>query len=132
MRLLSFVLLIPIISGVLLDPATFRLNAAHAAPPAPPWQTLLALIDIALLAYLAAVVAERHYRRAILIVAFETTFHLALSIGYLLRDGLDRFSNNVGHVEYLIIYLVLLAFRAVLVGVWAVWDQQLTASNATD
>lgn len=130
MRLLSLVLLIPIFTGILLDPATFRLNASHAAPPAPWWQTLLALMDLALLAYLAAVLAERQYRRAIFILALETTFNLALSIGYVLRDGLERFSNNVGHSEYLVIYLVLLAFRAILAGTWAMQQQYPAIDSA--
>lgn len=130
MRLLSLLLLIPIFTGILLDPATFRLNASHAAPPAPIWQTLLALMDLAVLAYLAAVVMERQYRRTIFILACETTFHLALSINYLLRDGLERFSNNVGHFEYLVIYLVLLVLRAVLVGVWALAQQNLPATGS--
>lgn len=120
MRVLSFTLLVMLVVGVLVDPTTFHLNASHAAPAAPVWQTALALADLCMLAVALILSVEHRYRWAILALSAETAFHVLLSVAYLTRDGLSRFANNIGHDEYLALYMLLISVRAILIGSWAI------------
>jgi hypothetical protein len=108
--LLSAALIVVILS----DPATFQASAAHAAPPAPAWQTAIAFTQIVLL--LAALHRflgrERVWATRMLLV--EVALSLGLSMALLNRHGLSRFAVDFGHYEGLSIYLSTLILRILL------------------
>lgn len=100
--------------AVLFDPYTFRKTASDAVVAAAPWQTALGLVDALLLAVAGLHVWRTNVRMAFRVLCVEALFNLALSIAWILRDGLARFSRGFGGEEYLSAYLGLMMLRVTL------------------
>lgn len=126
-RILSFAVLAVLVIGILLDPCTFRVNAAHAAGAAPWWQLALSGVDITLVATAAAYGHSEQYRIAFRILLLETIYNLVVSIGLINFHGLSRFAAHFGHYEGIALYLVWLGLR--IGALWLWFEQAVTSRN---
>ena len=102
-------------AAALLDPYTLHLNAGDVLLPAPPWQALLGLGDVALLLVTAGLAWGGKTLRASAALGFETVFNLTVNVALVMRDGLTRFLHGFGAQEYLSIYLCAVALKVVVV-----------------
>jgi hypothetical protein len=113
-RTLMLVAVVLLIVFSFRDPYTFRWGGGDFVVPAPWWQTVLGLLDLVLLTALSVAI-WRSPSIAWALLLSETCFTLALSVGYLLRDGLMRFSTGFSGLSYLFFFLAGLLIRALLI-----------------
>lgn len=113
-RITSIATAIGLGAVLLLDPYTFSASTSHFRLPAPWWQTLLAITELALLIGFVAAVWKAKRRPAIVILGLGTGLNLAANTMYVVRDGLSRFSVAFGTGELLSVYLLTIAARLAL------------------
>ncbi len=126
-KILSFTILALLVVGILLDPCTFRVSAAHTARAAPWWQLAFSSVDIALIATAAAYAQTGRHRVAIRILLVETIYNLVVSIGLMNFHGLSRFAAHFGHYEGLALYLAWLGLR--IGALWMWFEQAITTTE---
>lgn len=106
---------IVVILSVLWDPYTFFRDASDLVIRAPLWQVAAGLIDLVFLSAVAWSFWRGMIQRAAQLLMFETIYSLALSIGFVMRDGLDRYIRGIGAQEFLSVYLLMIIIRVVLI-----------------
>jgi len=113
-RTLEALTTLVLLATVLLDPYTRWLNASDGSIPAPSWQTALQLADAAFLVCVLALAARKMPRQASTVLALEAVYNLFLNFGFVMRDGVNRFSRGFGGEEYLSLYFIVIGIRVLL------------------
>jgi hypothetical protein len=117
-------------AGVLIDPYTVHLNASDAILPAPMWQLVLGLLDVALLAAVGLLSWRRQFRQAASLLTIELVFALSSAMVLIGRDGLARFTHGIAAEQFASSYLTWIGVRVLLLAVLyrAAWAERARTS----
>jgi hypothetical protein len=128
-RGLAMTMALVLAAGVLLDPYTLHRDASDLIRPAPWWQLLLGLGDVALLVLVAISSWRRQLRQAVSLLMIELLFALSSAIVLIARDGVARFNYGIAAEQYASLFLIWIGLRVLLLAILtrAAWTDRARA-----
>jgi len=114
LRILVVIALVFVALSIFTDPYAHNLNGSDVLLPAPTWQAVAALVDIALL--LTAGVVELRNRSSVATKLLAGEFLYAVAVNALLirRDGVERFIWGFGAQRHVLDFVVVFGLRTLV------------------